>query len=202
MRVKQTRGAHTLARAALLLAGLLSAGAVLAADPILDHIRLPPGFRIERFAQVPNARQMALGRDTLFVGSMRDGRVHADDVLEIMVVPNSARLDYYHFSVNPLGTRYDAELRQGGNVRTTEWDANWQAQTARGPQAWTVEVAIPFVELGLTGLSRGDWAVNVARERQAGTRAVSSGTGSPVPGRTISRITSSSTTMPWRADVS
>lgn len=75
--LKQTRGARTLARMALLLSGLLAAGAELAADPILDHIRLPPGFRIERFAEVPNARQMALGRDTLFVGSMRDGRVHA-----------------------------------------------------------------------------------------------------------------------------
>jgi hypothetical protein len=103
-----------------------------------------------------------------------DGRVHADDVLEIMVVPNSARLDYYHFSVNPLGTRYDAELRQGGNVRTTEWNANWQAKTAKGPQSWTAEIAIPFVELGLTGLSRGDWALNVARERRAGTQELSS----------------------------
>jgi hypothetical protein len=104
----------------------------------------------------------------------RDGRVHADDVLEIMVVPNNARLDYYHFSVNPLGTRYDAELRQGGNVRTTEWDANWRAQIAKGPQSWTVEVALPFVELGLTGLSRGDWALNVARERKAGSPELSS----------------------------
>jgi len=104
----------------------------------------------------------------------RDGRVHADDVLEIMVVPDNARLDYYHFSVNPLGTQYDAELRQGGNVRTSEWDANWQAKTARGPQSWTVEVAIPFVELGLNGLSQGDWALNVARERKAGTPELSS----------------------------
>ncbi|NLX99062.1 MAG: hypothetical protein GXY83_23215 [Rhodopirellula sp.] len=104
----------------------------------------------------------------------RDGRVHADDALEIMVVPNSARLDYYHFSVNALGTRYDAEMRQGGNVRATEWNANWQAKIAKGTQSWTVEIAIPFVELGLTGLSRGDWALNVARERQAGTQMLSS----------------------------
>lgn len=104
----------------------------------------------------------------------RDGRVHADDVIEFMVVPNSGRLDYYHFCVNPLGTQYDAELRQGGNVRTTEWDANWQAKIGRGPQSWTVEVAIPFVELGLTGASKGDWALNVARERQAGTQELSS----------------------------
>ena len=106
----------------------------------------------------------------------RDGHVHRDDVLEIMVVPNSGRLDYYHFAVNPLGTQYDAELRQGGNVRTTEWDADWQARIAKGPQSWSVEVAIPFVELGLTGLSKGDWALNVARERQAGTQELSSST--------------------------
>jgi glucose/arabinose dehydrogenase len=43
----------------------------------LDRIRLPPGFRIELFARVANARQMALGGKTLFVGSMRLGKVHA-----------------------------------------------------------------------------------------------------------------------------
>lgn len=103
-----------------------------------------------------------------------DGRVHSDDVLELMVVPNSARLDYYHFSVNTIGTLYEAEMRQGGNVRTTEWDPNWQAKIAKGTQSWTVEIAIPFVELGLTGASKGDWALNVARERQAGKAELSS----------------------------
>ncbi len=48
-----------------------------AAELPLEQIRLPPGFRIELFARVPNARQMALGRDTLFVGSRREGKVHA-----------------------------------------------------------------------------------------------------------------------------
>lgn len=104
----------------------------------------------------------------------RDGQVHRDDVIEFMVVPSSERLEYYHFCLNPLETQYDAELRQGGNVRTTEWNANWQAKVAKGPQAWTVEVAIPFVEMGLTGASRGDWALNVARERQAGAQELSS----------------------------
>lgn len=49
-----------------------------AAAPLpLARLRLPPGFEIELFARVPNARQMALGKNTLFVGSMRAGKVYA-----------------------------------------------------------------------------------------------------------------------------
>lgn len=43
----------------------------------LERISLPPGFRIELFARVPNARQMALGQRTLFVGSREEGKVFA-----------------------------------------------------------------------------------------------------------------------------
>ncbi|MHB8937959.1 MAG: PQQ-dependent sugar dehydrogenase [Thiobacillus sp.] len=43
----------------------------------LARLKLPPGFEIELFARVPNARQMALGNNTLFVGSMRAGKVYA-----------------------------------------------------------------------------------------------------------------------------
>jgi len=60
---------------------LLSA-AVAAADLPLERITLPPGFSIQLWAHVDNARQMALGQHdgtggTLFVGSMRAGKVHA-----------------------------------------------------------------------------------------------------------------------------
>lgn len=53
------------------------AGMAHAADLPLDTLKLPPGFQIELFAQVPNARQMALGKTHLFVGSMRAGKVYA-----------------------------------------------------------------------------------------------------------------------------
>src|SRR5690606_30536491 len=46
-----------------------AAQAAAAALP-LASLSLPPGFVIEEFARVPNARQMALGKATLFVGSM------------------------------------------------------------------------------------------------------------------------------------
>mgnify|MGYP001394653737 CR=1 FL=1 len=49
-----------------------------AADSLpLASLKLPPGFEIELFARVPNARQMALGNNTLFVGSMRASKVYA-----------------------------------------------------------------------------------------------------------------------------
>ncbi len=58
-----------------LLLATLSAGAQ--ALP-LERIKLPPGFRIELWARVDNARAMTLGtQGTVFVGSRSGGRVHA-----------------------------------------------------------------------------------------------------------------------------
>jgi hypothetical protein len=104
----------------------------------------------------------------------RDGKVYSDDAAEFMICPNSEREEYYHFITNPLGTLYDSQRRQGGHVGTSEWDAQWQAVSGRFDGGWTVEAAIPFVELGLTAASRGDWAINVARERQAHISELSS----------------------------
>jgi len=62
------------------LAAALAAAALpaLAQAPPLERIQLPPGFRIELLAAVPNARSLALGaKGTLFVGSRSGGAVHA-----------------------------------------------------------------------------------------------------------------------------
>src|SRR5262245_48980463 len=65
----------------LVAAGLVScAGPSGAADnPDLQKIKLPSGFSISLYAaNVPNARQMALGSNgTVFVGSMQAGNVYA-----------------------------------------------------------------------------------------------------------------------------
>jgi hypothetical protein len=110
----------------------------------------------------------------------RDGKVHRDDCVEIMIDSTGDRTEYYHLTANTIGTLYDAEMRQGGHVRAVQWDCDWRAEIARGDDFWTVEAAIPFVELGLTDASRGDWALNVTRERQAGVQELSSFT--PAPG--------------------
>ena len=75
------KGRVALGVACVLLAA--SAGSrVFAAAPVppmrLDLVKLPPGFRIALFAKVPGARSMALSpAGTLFVGSTREGFVHA-----------------------------------------------------------------------------------------------------------------------------
>jgi glucose/arabinose dehydrogenase len=52
-------------------------------DPRLAHINLPDGFAIEVFtAEVPNARSMALGDRTLFVGTRTEGAVYAIPLVE------------------------------------------------------------------------------------------------------------------------
>ncbi|NWG38708.1 MAG: sorbosone dehydrogenase family protein [Hydrogenophilaceae bacterium] len=60
----------------LLLTGMLPACLCAAGGRPAD-LTLPPGFSIEVFAEVDNARQMALGKRTLFVGSRTVGKVYA-----------------------------------------------------------------------------------------------------------------------------
>lgn len=51
-----------------------AAGSDLSARYDLQNIKLPPGFKISVFAEVPGARSMCLGsKGTLFVGSMSNG---------------------------------------------------------------------------------------------------------------------------------
>lgn len=63
----------------LLFTALLFGAANLAFSQVpLERIQIPPGFRIEVLASVPNARSLAQGaKGTLFVGSRSGGAVHA-----------------------------------------------------------------------------------------------------------------------------
>ena len=58
---------------ALVLAAVFVAGAATAAAPI-ERVKLPPGFKIEIYAdKVGNARSLALGdKGTVFVGTRSD----------------------------------------------------------------------------------------------------------------------------------
>ncbi|HMK14401.1 MAG TPA: PQQ-dependent sugar dehydrogenase [Burkholderiales bacterium] len=62
----------------LLLLALCCCFNATARELPLDKIKLPPGFAISIYAEVPGARSMTLGADgTVFVGAMREGKVYA-----------------------------------------------------------------------------------------------------------------------------
>ncbi len=62
---------------ALGLAALLACAPALARGLPLERIKLPPGFEISLFTdEVPGARSLAVGKETVFVGTMK-GRVYA-----------------------------------------------------------------------------------------------------------------------------
>ncbi len=110
----------------------------------------------------------------------RDTNVWGDDCIEFMIDPTGERIEYYHIIVNPIGTIYDAQMRQGGNVRSVEWSCNMQAAASLGADKWFAEVRLPVVELGLTAASTGDWAINVTRARRGDGEELS--TFSPLTG--------------------
>ena len=61
-------------------AALLLVPAFVQADDLeekLSGLTLPPGFEISVYAEVENARQMAMGDGVLYVGSRRAGKLHA-----------------------------------------------------------------------------------------------------------------------------
>jgi glucose/arabinose dehydrogenase len=97
------------------IAVLLGGTAGCAAEARLRDIRLPPGFRIAVYAEVPNARSMTLGGSgTLFVGTREGGNVYAvvpgDSAARRRVVAIARGLDSPNGVAFRDGALYVAEI--------------------------------------------------------------------------------------------
>lgn len=93
----------------------------------------------------------------------RDGALWRDDCVELFLDSNCDRKTYYHLIANAKGALYDS---------VTPGDANWNGDitvaAAVAEDSWSVEFAIPFVELGGSPGPGALWGVNIGRERYAG----------------------------------
>jgi glucose/arabinose dehydrogenase len=127
---------------AMLLATVLSSAACAqgAALP-LETIKLPPGFAIELYARVDNARAMALGtQGTLFVGSSQAGKVYAVRVKpgaapEVMTIASGLSL--------PLGVAFRSGALYVSSVdRILRYD-NIEQHLATPPAAVVVSDRFP-----------------------------------------------------------
>jgi len=92
-----------------------------------------------------------------------DGDLWRDDCVEFFVDANHNHATYWHFIVNAIGARYDGV----GFDRT--WSCEWTAKTSQAPNAWYVELAVPFASLKVAAPAPGTvWGFNLDRERRAG----------------------------------
>jgi hypothetical protein len=91
-----------------------------------------------------------------------DGPVYTDNSVEVFLDPGLSRKTYFHFIVNQLGTKYEAI------EKSKAWNCNWTAAVQLEKGGWTLEIAIPFPDLGyLNGPATGEkWGINLNRERR------------------------------------
>src|SRR5215204_3174860 len=95
----------------------------------------------------------------------RDAALANEDHVKIVLDTYLDGRSGYVFAVNPNGARYDALVANQGEGENANWDAVWEAATARTAAGWSAEVRIPMRSLlfrpGLT-----EWGLNVQRRVQ------------------------------------
>ena len=91
----------------------------------------------------------------------RDTAVWQDDAVELLVQrPGADHEDFYHYIINSFGAYYDAYSRDG------TWNGNAKMAGSNDPAAstWTVEMAIPWKDLGGAPKAGEPWRANFCRE--------------------------------------
>ncbi len=95
----------------------------------------------------------------------RDAALASEDHVKIVLDSYGDGRSGYVFAVNPDGARYDALVTNQGQSENADWDAVWEAATARTSSGWSAEILIPVKSLmfrkGLT-----EWGFNVQRRIQ------------------------------------
>ncbi len=100
----------------------------------------------------------------------RDLAIYSDDCLEFLILTPGNRHNFFHFAVNAIGSIFD----------TRDGRKNWNAANAvvkniRGNDFWTVEMQIPFKDLGIATPQIGEnWGARFCRERHGAERELSS----------------------------
>jgi len=107
-----------------------------------------------------------------------DASLFNGDVIELFIKELPGRTKYFEFEWSPLGEFFDARFDNAMDPRWStppgvSWDstATWAVQfqgTVDNPsdvdRGWTVEAAIPRIDLGLTSFGTGsEWYFTVAR---------------------------------------
>lgn len=160
------------------LDGRVDEPAWMAVDSIADLTEIEPveGGR----PRGRTAVRVLADRDVIVVGIMaydpdpagivsyskrRDAELESEDHIRLVLDTFLDGRSGYVFAVNPGGARYDALVANRGEGENEDWDAVWEAATARGEAGWSAEIRIPVKSLIFAdGLDA--WGLNVERRVQ------------------------------------
>ena len=95
----------------------------------------------------------------------RDAALANEDHITIVLDTYHDGRSGYVFAINPNGARYDALIAPGGGEENANWDAAWEAATARTPTGWSAEILIPLKSL-LFRPVLNEWGFNLQRRIQ------------------------------------
>lgn len=161
-------------------------------EPIWSQARPCPlayTFPTRGAPRQPTTAQLAWDEENLYVAFRvsdsdawalerdRDGNLWEDEVVEIYIDPEGDGRDYKEFEVNPRGTVIDLNIADPARLADVDTFRRWNAAgwrtavvvdgdpTVRGEndRAWTVEMAIPFADLGVTPKPGDAWRVQLYR---------------------------------------
>ena len=95
----------------------------------------------------------------------RDASLSGEDHIKLVLDTFQDGRSGYIFAVNPGGARWDGLVANRGEGENSEWDASWEAVTARSPEGWSAEIRIPIRSLIFKeGLDA--WGFNIERRIQ------------------------------------
>ena len=96
--------------------------------------------------------------------SEHDGAVYTDDSVEIFLMPDSGKKEYFHFAVNSIGTVFDCRYQFGEkSVSDIGWTAPFKYSVVRDKKFWTLDIAVPQSWLGMY-LGDGECRFNICRK--------------------------------------
>ena len=96
-----------------------------------------------------------------------EDNIFSDDIVEFFLDTNHDQASYYHFALNPAGTRYEAycDKSESRDIRRVDWNPDWEVKTAISTHNWwTAEIRIPFASLDTTSPEpNAVWGINLTR---------------------------------------
>ena len=109
-------------------------------------------------------------------GEKRDHDIYlfSDDIVEIMIDPGRTQEDYYQLVANAYGQTFDGKRTHRGSAFDKAWDGDWRAASHIADGYFSIEMAVPFHNLGITKTTGSTWGLNICRETKVPSNEYSS----------------------------